>query len=42
MQGKTMAAINVVVTADELTDATVQRKWLPLLLDAARALRPLL
>jgi IclR family pca regulon transcriptional regulator len=42
MQGKTLAAINVVGTADELTDATVQRKWLPLLLDAARALRPLL
>ncbi len=42
MQGKTLAAINVVGTADQLTDATVHRKWLPLLLDAARELRPLL
>ena len=41
-QGKTLAAINVVGTAEELADATVQRKWLPLLLDAARALRPVL
>jgi IclR family pca regulon transcriptional regulator len=42
MQGNTLAAINVVGTAGQLTDAAVQRKWLPLLLDAARALRPLL
>ncbi len=42
MQGKTLAAINVVGTADQLTDATVQRKWLPLLHEAARVLRPLL
>ncbi len=42
MQGKTLAALNVVGTAELLSDAAVQRKWLPLLLDAARALRPLL
>jgi IclR family pca regulon transcriptional regulator len=42
MQGQTLAALNVVGTADQLSDAAVQRKWLPLLLEAARELRPLL
>lgn len=42
MAGRTLAALNVVGTADQLTDSAVQRKWLPLLLEAARELRPLL
>lgn len=42
MQGQTLAALNVVGTADQLSDAAVEHKWLPLLLEAARALRPLL
>ena len=42
MQGRTLAALNVVGTPDALTDTAVQRKWLPLLLEAARELRPLL
>ena len=42
MQGQTLAALNVVGTAEQLSDSSVQRKWLPLLLDAARELRPLL
>ena len=42
MQGRTLAALNVVGAADQLGDAAVQHKWLPLLLDAARELRPLL
>ncbi|MFM7024879.1 MAG: IclR family transcriptional regulator C-terminal domain-containing protein [Limnohabitans sp.] len=42
MEGRTLAALNVVGTADQLGDSAVQRKWLPLLLDAARELRPLL
>jgi IclR family transcriptional regulator, pca regulon regulatory protein len=42
MQGHTLAALNVVGTAEQLSDAAVQHKWLPLLLDAARELRPLL
>ena len=42
MQGQTLAALNVVGTAETLSDAAVQRKWLPLLLEAARELRPLL
>ena len=42
MQGRTLAALNVVGTAEQLSDAAVQRKWLPLLLEAARELRPLL
>jgi IclR family pca regulon transcriptional regulator len=37
-----LAALNVVGTADQLSDGAVQRKWLPLLLEAARELRPLL
>ena len=42
MQGQTLAALNVVGTAEQLTEAAVQRKWLPLLLEAARELRELL
>jgi IclR family pca regulon transcriptional regulator len=42
MQGRTLAALNVVGTAEQFGDAAVQRKWLPLLLEAARELRPLL
>jgi IclR family pca regulon transcriptional regulator len=42
MQGQTLAALNVVGTAEQLSDAAVSRKWLPLLLEAARELRPLL
>ncbi len=42
MQGRTLAALNVVGTPEQLSDAAVERKWLPLLLDAARELRPLL
>ncbi len=42
MQGRTLAALNVVGTPEQLSEAAVQRKWLPLLLDAARELRPLL
>ncbi len=42
MQGQTLAALNVVGTADQLSDAAVERKWLPLLQEAARELRPLL
>ena len=34
--------LNVVGTAEQFSDAAVQRKWLPLLLEAARELRPLL
>ncbi|MGV0983629.1 MAG: IclR family transcriptional regulator domain-containing protein [Limnohabitans sp.] len=42
MQGRTLAALNVVGTPEQLTEAAVQRKWLPLLLEASRELRPLL
>lgn len=42
MAGRTLAALNVVGTAEQFSDAAVQRQWLPLLLDAARQLRPLL
>jgi IclR family pca regulon transcriptional regulator len=42
MQGRTLAALNVVGTPEQLSDTAVQRKWLPLLLEAARELRPLL
>ncbi|MBM3387656.1 MAG: helix-turn-helix domain-containing protein [Betaproteobacteria bacterium] len=42
MQGRTLAALNVVGTAAQLDEAAVQRKWLPLLQEAARELRPLL
>lgn len=42
MQGDTLAALNVVGTPEQLSEAAVQRKWLPLLLEAAHELRPLL
>lgn len=42
MQGQTLAALNVVGTAEQLSDAAVERKWLPLLLEAARELRSLI
>ncbi len=42
MEGRTLAALNVVGTAEQLGEAAVERKWLPMLLDAARELRPLL
>ena len=42
MAGRTLAALNVVGTAEQLSDTAVQRKWLPLLLEASRELRPLL
>lgn len=42
MQGQCQAALNVVGSAGQLSDPAVQHKWLPLLLDAARELRPLL
>ena len=42
MQGHTLAALNVVGTAEQLSDSAVQRKWLPMLLEAAHELRPLL
>ena len=42
MEGRTLAALNVVGTPEQFSDALVQRKWLPLLLEAARELRPLL
>jgi IclR family pca regulon transcriptional regulator len=42
MQGDTLAALNVVGTPEQLTETAVQRKWLPLLLEAAHELRPLL
>ena len=42
LEGRTRAALNVVGTVETLSDAAVQRKWLPLLLEAARELRPLL
>ena len=42
MRGQTLAALNVVGSAEQLSDAAVERRWLPLLQDAARELRPLL
>jgi IclR family pca regulon transcriptional regulator len=42
MQGATLAALNVVGTAEQLSDLAVKRQWLPLLLEAARELRGLL
>ena len=42
MQGRALAALNVVGTSLQLTDAAVQRQWMPLLMEAARELRPLL
>ena len=42
MQGRTVAAINVVSSPQRLTADTLRHDLLPLLLDAARELRPLL
>ncbi|MFC5496797.1 IclR family transcriptional regulator C-terminal domain-containing protein [Caenimonas terrae] len=42
MQGQTVAALNVVTSAQRLEPRTMQRDLLPLLLEAARELRPLL
>lgn len=42
MRGATVAALNVVTTPERLEPAAMQRDLLPLLLDAARELRPLL
>jgi IclR family pca regulon transcriptional regulator len=41
MQGHTVAALNVVAPPARLEPAAMQRDLLPLLLDAARELRPL-
>lgn len=42
MQGNTVAALNVVASPDRLVHEALRRELLPLLLDAARELRPLL
>ncbi|MFZ3220578.1 MAG: IclR family transcriptional regulator C-terminal domain-containing protein, partial [Rhodoferax sp.] len=42
IQGQAVAALNVVVAPHRMTLATLQRDLLPVLLDAARELRPLL
>jgi IclR family pca regulon transcriptional regulator len=42
MQGRTVAALNVVTSPQRLQAETLRRDLLPLLLDAARELRPLL
>ena len=42
MQGRTVAALNVVASPQRLSAREMQRDLLPLLLDAARELRPLL
>ncbi|MEO6322519.1 MAG: IclR family transcriptional regulator C-terminal domain-containing protein, partial [Polaromonas sp.] len=42
MQGRTVAALNVVSSPQRLTADILRRELLPLLLDAARELRPLL
>ncbi len=41
MQGRTVAALNVVASPERLEPAAARRDLLPLLLDAARELRPL-
>ena len=41
MQGRTVAALNVVTSPQRMTAETLRRELLPLLLDAARELRPL-
>ena len=41
MQGLTVAALNVVASPERLESAAMRRDLLPLLLDAARELRPL-
>ncbi|MDZ4356839.1 MAG: IclR family transcriptional regulator C-terminal domain-containing protein, partial [Variovorax sp.] len=42
MKGKTVAALNVVASPDRLEPDVMREDLLPLLLDAARELRPLL
>ncbi len=42
MQGRTVAALNVVASPQRLEAGVMQRDVLPLLLDAARVLRPML
>ncbi|MDP2324402.1 MAG: IclR family transcriptional regulator C-terminal domain-containing protein, partial [Gammaproteobacteria bacterium] len=42
MQGRTVAALNVVASPERLELARLQKDLLPLLLDAARELRPVL
>jgi IclR family pca regulon transcriptional regulator len=42
MQGTTVSALNVVAAPQRLEARQMQRDLLPLLLDAARELRPLL
>ena len=42
MQGATVAALNVVASPQRLATDAMQRDLLPLLMDAARELRPLL
>ena len=42
MQGRTVAALNVVASPDRLEPSVMKTDLLPLLLDAARELRPLL
>jgi len=42
MQGKAVAALNVVASPERLAPAMMRKDLLPLLLDAARELRPLL
>lgn len=42
MQGQTVAALNLVAPPGRMDERAVGRDWLPLLLEAARELRPLL
>jgi IclR family transcriptional regulator, pca regulon regulatory protein len=42
MQGRTVAALNVVASPERLDTEAMHKDLLPLLLDAARELRPLL
>jgi IclR family pca regulon transcriptional regulator len=42
MDGRTVAALNVVTTRQRLEQRTLQKQLLPLLWEAARELRPLL
>ncbi|EWS60837.1 p-hydroxybenzoate hydroxylase transcriptional activator [Hydrogenophaga sp. T4] len=42
MKGQTVAALNVVASPDRLAPDVMHKDLLPLLLDAARELRPLL
>lgn len=42
MKGQTVAALNVVASPERLVPEVMRQDLLPLLLDAARELRPLL